>query len=318
VFAVNDATSDIVFRVGPSADLERVKLIFEFVVVIKRDRPVEMSCGFASLALNGLDRLRAFKIPIEGGSPVSPQQIKSHDVRTYRTGWRGVIASAGLSSVRQELQAIFVDWSKLPFMEIAQLESMPDICVVNKLGMQMCQVARDYSAKLLASSGLAVPKMCDTIYTQFPSIVNCWDVWSSLYQYWNSPEFYRVAGADRTEEANITQLKALISRLYVVMHSNEFELDDAATYRTSFGMAASNREDLKVRRAALVARALRNTADSRLDELSFKPFDISELTPRATLNLDSAIMRSLRGYVSALDPQRMEAARQTVTSRLIR
>jgi Ca2+-binding EF-hand superfamily protein len=316
--AGNDATSDIVFRVGPSADLERVKLIFEFVVVIKRDRPVEMSCGFASLALNGLDRLRAFKIPIEGGSPVSPQQIKSHDVRTYRTGWRGVIASAGLSSVRQELQAIFVDWSKLPFMEIAQLESMPDICVVNKLGMQMCQVARDYSAKLLASSGLAVPKMCDTIYTQFPSIVNCWDVWSSLYQYWNSPEFYRVAGADRTEEANITQLKALISRLYVVMHSNEFELDDAATYRTSFGMAASNREDLKVRRAALVARALRNTADSRLDELSYKPFDISELTPAATLNLDSAITRSLRGHVRAPDPQRMEAARQTVTSRLIK
>eukprot|EP00359_Climacostomum_virens_P006996 CAMPEP_0204901686 /NCGR_PEP_ID=MMETSP1397-20131031/3221_1 /ASSEMBLY_ACC=CAM_ASM_000891 /TAXON_ID=49980 /ORGANISM="Climacostomum Climacostomum virens, Strain Stock W-24" /LENGTH=2959 /DNA_ID=CAMNT_0052070073 /DNA_START=53 /DNA_END=8932 /DNA_ORIENTATION=+ len=303
----NDATSDMIFRVGPTADLERLRLILEFVLVIKKERPMEMSCGFASLPLNRLDKLRTFKLPIEGGSPISPQQIKAHDIRTYRTGWRAAIAATGLSTVRQEIQGIFVDWRRFTFAETAQLESMPDICVLNKLGLQIVQVARDYCAKLLASSGVSVPQMCDTIFTQFATMVDCWDIWSSLMQFWSSPEFYRVAGADRSEEANEVQLKALINRLYIVMHSNEFELEEVAPYRTSYGMIASNREDLRTRRAALIARALRNAADARLDELNYKPFDISELTPKTTLNLDSSLIRSLRGYnkPTGYTPQRL-------------
>lgn len=131
-----------------------------------------------------------------------------------------------------------------------------------------------------------IPNVANTFMTQFQKVMNCPDIWLKLLDYWNSPEFYTSLGMQRTEETLRTYLNTLINRLYSVTKAVEFEFDEASQTKFSTGIR-NQRGELESKRAELVWKALKSSADSKLDAYDYQPFDISEIASNQMLDLDT-------------------------------
>jgi Ca2+-binding EF-hand superfamily protein len=296
----NPADSDsykIAYKASSENDLKTLSIIFEFVVVILGDNMVsELSCGYAKTNLESTLNVTSMKVPVSGGTPLNPLSIDNSDIRTYRKGLRHFLKMTGISRVTSELQINLVPFRRLSVPEQGYLDSLPSICVIQKKGLQMCKIYRDYIARIFAETvgqNFLVPKISDTFITQFPKILDCPDLWGPLIQFWNSTELQSTVGANRTDEDYLISFKNLVNRLYTVMRSQEFELDEILPSKFTFGIRNS-RGELYSKRMEIVWKALRNTPDAKLDMLSYKPFDLTELSTKSMLNIDKIMNLKLK------------------------
>lgn len=121
-----------------------------------------------------------------GGTPLNQHEIAQTDVRAYRTGLRHLFRQIGISSVRSALRLQFRAYSRLNPAEREQLESLPKICVLPKMGLEPVRLYREYSASLFAKNqgnDFSVLNITDAFLTQFPNILDCPDTWVALQNY---------------------------------------------------------------------------------------------------------------------------------------
>ncbi|CAG9322011.1 unnamed protein product [Blepharisma stoltei] len=286
----------IAARIGKGYDPSKVFLIFEFIIIMLKDQnSVEFSCGFSQISYQNLMLRTDHRIPIQGGSPGNLQEVSTEDIRTYRKGWRHLLKMTGLSSVRSELMLEFRQFRRLNIPEQGLLESLPNVCVANKGGLQMINIYREYVANLFSQKtgqDFILPNVADPFLTQFPRIMDCPDTWMPLMQHWNSVEFNRAMGAARDLSQYHIQLINLVKKLYTIIKTEEFAVDDYQSTKFSYGIV-TNRVELYSKRQELVWKAIRGEPDKQA-AYNYKPFDVVELSSKTLIDIDFIASRKIR------------------------
>ena len=292
--------NQIVCRIGPEADTSKIFLIFEFVIVFcKENSPVEMSCGFAKVPYSELGLRTNHKVIITGGCPENEQAINPDDIHTYRSGFRHVLKMTGLLRITSKLEFSIKPLAKSTLLEIAALESLPEYCVMNKQGLVIIRLYREYLAELFATrsgKNFTLPNTADPFLTQFPKVLDCYDTWTRLVSYFNSNEFTLVVSQNRSDANCLPQLIAIVNRLYLAMYSEEFEYDERQPTRFSFGIAKA-RDMLYEKRMNIISNSLNNKAEAGCN---YKPFDIMEIASKNLINTDFLMSRKVRSISKKL------------------
>lgn len=292
----------IAVKVGPDQDIMKIFLVFEFVIVFsKENNPIEMSCGFSKVMYNELVSKTAHKIPISGGTPDNEQAINPNDIRTFRTGWRHALKMTGLSKVGSFLQFSIKLSVKCTPIEIGSLEAMPEVSVMNKKGLTIVRLYREYLAQLISKGSgktFALPNVADSFLTQFPKVLDCPDTWNQLLNYWNSAEFSNLLSRDRNDSNYLAHLQGMVNRLYSVMHTEDFALDNHQPTKFSFGIPM-DKSDLYSKRVDLITKALKNIQDNK--SVSHKPFDINEIASKKLIDTDLLMSKKVRSMSKKLE-----------------
>lgn len=80
----------------------------------------------------------------------------------------------------------FRQFRRLTMPEQGLLEALPVVCVLNKGGLQMVNIYREYVANLFSQKSgqdFFLPHVADPFLTQFPKIIDCPDTWMPLIQH---------------------------------------------------------------------------------------------------------------------------------------
>jgi len=97
-------TNPIAFKWSRTEEISEIKLIFEFVLGIKKaGKILEVSNGWAELPLENLRNDQEFTLPLKAGTPQKPLDIDPKEVRTDRKGFFSTIAKALGSKINSQI-----------------------------------------------------------------------------------------------------------------------------------------------------------------------------------------------------------------------
>ena len=285
--------NQFVAKIGQNQNPEKVELVFEFVVVVNRENTtVELSCGFCKILYSQLMLRKNHKVTLQSGTPENPSSVANEDIRTYRKGLRHILKMTGITSVSCRARFNFRSVQRLNLIEQGQLESLPEVCVMHKEGLHICRIYREYTAALFAEKlgkDFVMPNVSDPFLTQFPKVLNCPDTWMPLISFWNSVEFNRTLTTRNNEEYK-NELVNIVYKLYSIMHSKEFAYDLYQPTKFSEGI----RGDLYSKRSNLVMQVLKKDPKLSFSKHQYTPFDVSEVSSKTLVNLDSMFTQSIR------------------------
>ena len=298
---IDKESNIIASRIGAD-DPTKISLIFEFVIVFcKENSPIEMSCGFSRVAYHELMLKNSHKVPILGGTPDNEQAINPNDVRTFRNGWRHALKITGLLKIDSYMQFTIKFPAKCTPIEIGCLEALPEVSVMNKQGLTIIRLYREYLAEAFSKNSgknFTLPNVADSFLTHFPNVLDCPDSWSQLVSFWNSAEFSNLLNRNRNDASCLAQLIAAVNRLYSAMHTEEFALDTMQPTKFSYGISI-NRSELNSKRIDIIGKALRNQQDVKT--VNYKPFDINEIASKMILDTDFLMSKRVRTMSKKLE-----------------
>ena len=116
--------------------------------------------------------------------------------------------------------------------------------------------------------------------------------------YWNSVEFSNLLSNNRDDASYLLQLKAIVNRLYSIIHTDEFALDDIQPTRFSNGILV-DRTELYNKRIDMIGKSLKNIQDPKAS--SYKPFDISEISAKKIFDSGFLMSKKVRNMSKRLD-----------------
>ncbi|OMJ92805.1 hypothetical protein SteCoe_4345 [Stentor coeruleus] len=290
-----------VSRIGNEMDVSKIFLIFEFIIVFCKDNlPIEMSCGFAKIDYRELMMRTSHKISIHGGTPDNEQNINPDDIRTFRSGWRHALKMTGLLKITSQVEFNIKLPIKCTILEQGAIESLPEISVMNKQGLGIVRLYREYLAELFsrnAGKNFTLPNIADSFLTHFPKVLDCPDTWMQIVAYWNSMEFSNLLGRNRNDANCLANLQSIVNRLYSSMYTDEFALDDIQFTRFSYGVV-NNRINLYDKRMDIISKAIKNTQDVK--SVNYKPFDIMEIKSTNIIDMDFLMSKKVRNITKRI------------------
>ncbi|OMJ80203.1 hypothetical protein SteCoe_19609 [Stentor coeruleus] len=288
-------------RISNEMDVSKIFLIFEFIIVFcKENLPIEMSCGFAKIDYRELMMRTSHKVLIHGGTPDNEQNINPDDIRTFRSGWRHALKMTGLLKITSQVEFNIKFPIKCTILEQGAIEALPEVSVMNKQGLGIVRLYREYLAELFSRSAgknFTLPNIADSFLTQFPKILDCPDTWMQIVAYWNSMEFSNLLGRNRNDANCLANLQSIINRLYSSINTDEFALDDIQVTRFSYGVI-NNRVNLYDKRMDIISKAIKNTQDVKM--VSYKPFDIMEIKSTNIIDTDYLMSKKVRSITKRI------------------
>lgn len=288
-------------RISNEMDVSKIFLIFEFIIVFcKENLPIEMSCGFAKIDYRELMMRTSHKVIIHGGTPDNEQNINPDDIRTFRSGWRHALKMTGLLKITSQVEFNIKFPIKCTILEQGAIEALPEVSVMNKQGLGIVRLYREYLAELFsrnAGKNFTLPNIADSFLTHFPKVLDCPDTWMQIVAYWNSMEFSNLLGRNRNDANCLANLQSIVNRLYSSMNTDEFALDDIQSTRFSYGVV-NNRVNLYDKRMDIISKAIKNTQDVK--GVNYKPFDIMEIKSTNIIDTDYLMSKKVRSITKKI------------------
>jgi hypothetical protein len=205
----------------------------------------------------------------------------------------------GLLRINSKLEFTVRPLIKTPPLEIAAMEALPEYCVLQKQGLVIVRLYREYLAELFATrseKSFKLPNTADPFLTQFPRVLDCYDTWNRLLTHFNTVDLTGQVNADRSDMSLRPQLIVIVNRLYLAMYSEEFEYDEQHPTKFSFGIK-KERDMLTERRMNIISNAILNKNST---SFNYKPFDIMEIASKTIIDSDFLLSRKVRSMSKKL------------------
>lgn len=263
--------NNIIIRYN-GTEIQNVVVVFEFVIVIQRDNvTTETSCGWTSIPIGELYKTQEIKKPIQGGSPMKPEDINPTDIRTKRQGW-GKFSSIFSSEVKSLLPIKIKTFKDLNSNDKLLINYLPLNCLVHRAAMQMVCIYRkilgehilnhqDYSVKKIKNE--------DYIINNFCKIADCPDAYRIMVELWNEVVIEGGTSTDRKNDEYLKEhFRVFVNRIYSVLFAETFQYDELDPTKVALGDIS-----LMEARNNLINSVIRNDKDQKLNKLNYKPVE---------------------------------------------
>lgn len=146
-----------------------------------------MGCGWCKLPMEEICSLsspQSIRVPLLGGTPLSPVDIPNEEVLQRRRGWRRIVkAITGQSSPELWIKIVPVNKMQNQSTDIAML---PTTIISSMSSIRLIRIYREMLAEsiLSPSAGFSSEPFADPVLKIFPRIVDDFDVCNQFLEMW--------------------------------------------------------------------------------------------------------------------------------------
>jgi Ca2+-binding EF-hand superfamily protein len=285
-WVLENPEKDCNLYVKATGDLSCLSIVFEFVMFVNhKDVDLQVSCGWAAINLDNLNKDGKFDLPLSGGAPNITTQIHADDVRTGRSTFFGKVGKFFSGEIKSELKIRVQTKQKIKPKELQMLDLLPKTILVptEALGLwraYRCYLGRNINPTIGASSSLG----SDIVVRTFLRCVNIASFHRSICFVWNKyaePQFINKKSAAPDFDLMVKKFEEIMSVTHPIFDSKQFNFCKTDQTLEHYGLPIWVERDNVVREAVermrqvIMNASLHSTTNS--DLLYERPFRIDEM-----------------------------------------